>query len=77
MTITGIQDLIVRYLNESCLDLLVPVLQALTHGQCAMFGMVCWSLWNRRDKWVWNRVNGFAFGVWFAVMSLLSEWNST
>ncbi|XP_074373788.1 uncharacterized protein LOC141714152 [Apium graveolens] len=32
------------------------------------------SLWYHHNNWVWNRVNGSAFGVKSAAMSLLSEW---
>lgn len=71
---TGLQNCMVRYANESCFDLFVRVFQMVTRDQCAMIGMTCWSLWNRRNKWVWERVNGSAFGVQAAAVNLLSEW---
>lgn len=36
--------------------------------------MLCWSLWNRRNKWVWDKVNGSAFGVMAAARNLLRDW---
>lgn len=60
--------------NESCHDVFIRVFQTLNREQCAMFGMICWSLWNRRNQWLWNRVNGSAFGVKSVALSLLSEW---
>lgn len=71
---TGLQDYVLRRVNESCFDILVRVFQVVTRDQCAMIGMVCWSLWNRRNKWVWERVNGSAFGTKAAAVNLLVEW---
>lgn len=68
---TSIQNHLVRHLNESCFDMLVHIFQVLTRDQCAMFGIVCWSLWYCRNNWVWNRVNGSAFGVKSTAVSLL------
>ncbi|XP_074352984.1 uncharacterized protein LOC141692144 [Apium graveolens] len=42
--------------------------------QCGLLGMVCWSLWRRRNKWVWIKANGSAFGVVSAAKHLLSDW---
>lgn len=36
--------------------------------------MVCWSLWKRRNKWVWDKANGSAFGVIAAASNLLRDW---
>lgn len=41
---------------------------------CAMIGIVCWGLWNRRNKWVWERANGSAFGVKSGALNLLADW---
>lgn len=71
---TAFHDHIRTTYTESCSVMLNRVFHTLNREQCAMFGMLCWSLWNRRNNWVWNRVNGFAFGVKSAAMSLLSEW---
>lgn len=29
-----------------------------TREQCALLGMIWWSISNRRNKWVWERANG-------------------
>ncbi|XP_017240177.2 uncharacterized protein LOC108212974 [Daucus carota subsp. sativus] len=36
--------------------------------------MLCWSLWHRRNKWVWNHANGSIFGVWNTAKGLIREW---
>ena len=36
--------------------------------------MLCWSIWNRRNKWVWDKANGSIFGVRAAPNNLLHNW---
>ncbi|XP_074323203.1 uncharacterized protein LOC141660141 [Apium graveolens] len=50
------------------------VFDKVSKEQCVQLGMVCWSLWNRRNNWVWNKVNGSAIGVMAAVSNLLRDW---
>ncbi|XP_074360145.1 uncharacterized protein LOC141700235 [Apium graveolens] len=45
-----------------------------TREQCVLTAMIGWSIWNRRNKWVWERVNGSAFGVLAAAQNLLHDW---
>ncbi|XP_074344601.1 uncharacterized protein LOC141683748 [Apium graveolens] len=73
-SMTTFHDQVRTNCTESCSAMLNRVFQTLNREQCAMFGMLCWSLWNRHNNWVWNRVNGSAFGIKSAAMSLLSEW---
>ena len=42
--------------------------------QCVMLGMICWSIWNCRNKWVWEKANGSVFGVKSAALNLLHDW---
>ena len=35
---------------------------------------MCWSIWNRRNKWIWDKVNISAFGIKAAALNLLGEW---
>lgn len=39
--------------------------------------MVCWGLWNRRHKWLWDKANGSAFGVLAAARKMLGDWKET
>lgn len=72
-TLTGLQNCVIRLQNESCLDFFARIFLAAVHDQCAMIGIVCWSLWNRRNKWVWDHANGSAFGVHAAARTLLAD----
>lgn len=45
-----------------------------TKEQCVFIGMLCWSIWNRRNKWVWEKANGSVFGVRAAATNLLKDW---
>lgn len=42
--------------------------------RCVQIGMLAWAIWNRRNKWVWDRVNGSAFGVKASAVNFLMEW---
>ena len=42
--------------------------------QHVLLALICWSLWNRRNKWVWNRAAVSVFGTTSAVVSLLVSW---
>ncbi|XP_074333675.1 putative ribonuclease H protein At1g65750 isoform X1 [Apium graveolens] len=55
--------MVIRHMFENC-----------SREQCVQVGMVCWSLWNRRNKWVWEKINGSAFGVKAAANNLLRDW---
>lgn len=67
--------MIIQNTNDTCLDVLIRVFQTTTRDKSALVAMICWSLWNRRNKWVWDRVNGTAFGVRAAAVNLLSDWS--
>lgn len=69
-----LQSTVARMHNESCFDIISRVFQTATREKCALIGMVLWSLWNRRNKWVWEHVNGSAFGVKAAAINLLMDW---
>lgn len=56
-----------RFVQSSSQDATFVVLQrafdVCTKDQCVFIGMLCWSIWNRRNKWVWEKANGSVFGV--------------
>lgn len=50
-------------------------------GKCSreMFALVllvCWSLCNRRNRWVWDKVATSEFGVQAMAMNMLYEWRN-
>lgn len=42
--------------------------------QNGMVGLLCWSLWYRRNNWVWNQINTSFFGVKSRAMNMLTDW---
>lgn len=48
---------------ESAFKSLLKTFEVCTRGQCVQMGIITWDLWSGRNKWVWERVNGSAFGV--------------
>ncbi|KAL8099026.1 hypothetical protein AgCh_031650 [Apium graveolens] len=53
---------------------LVSAFEACTKEQCSQIALVSWSLWNRRNRWVWDKVNGLAYGVKVVVLNLFRDW---
>lgn len=49
--------------EETAFDVLRRSFAVCIRDECVLIGMICWSVWNRRNKWVWERVNGSVFGV--------------
>lgn len=45
--------------------------------QCTLLAVLCWSIWNRRNKWVWSRIADSVFGITSAAMNLLVNWKTT
>lgn len=58
-------------------DVLRKVFQMYSREQCVQIGILCWSLWNRCNKWVWDKVNSLVFGVQAASMNLLHDWKGS
>lgn len=60
---------------ETGVETFKQVLQTATSEQCGMFGMICWGLWVRRNKWVWSSISISVFGIRQMAVNLLSNWN--
>lgn len=45
-----------------------------TREQCVMLGLFCWSMWFRRNKWVWDKVTMSVFGVKSMALHILQDW---
>ncbi|XP_074327164.1 uncharacterized protein LOC141665080 [Apium graveolens] len=45
-----------------------------TMEQCVLIAALCWSLWNRRNKWVWNKIDMSVFGTKSVAINLLEDW---
>lgn len=70
----GVSNLVTVWPNETVLLVLKRVFQTATKEQVLMICMLCWSIWQRRNDWVWNRVATSSFGVRSRACCLFTEW---
>lgn len=42
--------------------------------RCVIIALMCWSIWNRRNRWVWNKIAMSVFGTKMAALNLLAYW---
>ncbi|KAL8113768.1 hypothetical protein AgCh_020895 [Apium graveolens] len=47
-----------------------------TKEQCISVALFCWSIWNRRNEWVWSRIDVSVFGTMNAAINLLGDWKT-
>lgn len=71
---TSVHYLLQCSADETTCEIFSRVFQRSTRDQNVEIAMVCWSLWNRRNNWVWNHANGSVFGVRNNASHLLIEW---
>lgn len=62
--------------RETIFDQFKRLFSSGTTEQCALLALFCWSIWNRRNKWVWSRVETSVFGTTSAAMNLLTDWKT-
>ncbi|XP_074378458.1 uncharacterized protein LOC141719995 [Apium graveolens] len=62
-----------RY-QGSVWDFLIPLFNTCNREKLSLIAMVCWSLWNRRNRWIWDKITGSDFGVHAAAINLLNDW---
>lgn len=74
----GLQDLIPgdqRDQMGTILQKMQHVFHVYTREKLAWVAIVCWNLWNPRNKWLWDKVNVSAFGVQSTAVSMRTEWD--
>ncbi|XP_074351625.1 uncharacterized protein LOC141690750 [Apium graveolens] len=62
-TTASLNNLVSVWPNETVLTVLKRMSQTASSEQLLMIYMLCWSLWQRRNDWVWNRNATSPFGV--------------
>lgn len=70
----GLQQVIQALPHETAFMIFCRVFEKCTNEQCVLMGMISWGLWNRRNNWVWERINELAFGVRMATTNVLANW---
>lgn len=71
---TGLHHLVQVLPQDTTFLVLRNLFSACTRNQCVLVCMICWSIWNRRNKWNWDRANESVFGVRAAATNLLHDW---
>ncbi|XP_074356209.1 uncharacterized protein LOC141695902 [Apium graveolens] len=49
--------------TENIVDIFKQLVNDCPREKLAMIGIICWNLWNRRNRWVWDGVSISEFGV--------------
>lgn len=60
--------------GDTVFNVLSRIFDRCNKEQIVQVVMMCWSIWNRRNKWVWDRVNMSSFGVQAHARNLLYDW---
>ncbi|XP_074327489.1 uncharacterized protein LOC141665402 [Apium graveolens] len=74
---SGIQQLVQVVPGEMEAMTIMRAFEIYTRERCVLLGMICWSLWNSRNNWVWEKANGSAFGVKASTLNLLQDWRAS
>lgn len=70
----GFKKVVERLPGETIWQMLRQIFTSSTVEQCILIAAFCWSLWNRRNKWVWDQVKISAFGVKQLTFNMLKDW---
>lgn len=60
---TVVQDLIQVLPGDKVFDILQRIFANATTDQLVSIAVICWNIWTRRNKWVWDKINMSAFGM--------------
>ncbi|KAL8149608.1 uncharacterized protein LOC141704125 [Apium graveolens] len=64
-------------LDETACEMFTKIFENGSREQGIEIVMISWSIWNRRNRWVWDRINGSVHGVRYAASHLLRDWKET
>lgn len=70
----GLQDLITGDQTEGIVEKMRHIFNVYTREKLAWVAIVCWNLWNRRNKWIWDKVSVSVFGVQSTAANMSAEW---
>ncbi|XP_074378240.1 uncharacterized protein LOC141719767 [Apium graveolens] len=71
----GMMKLVLVVPGDTVFQVTKRVFQNGNKDQGAMFGMICWALWYRRNKWLWDKIVVSAFGIKSMALNMKSDWN--
>lgn len=58
-------------------DIFQQLVSICTREKLALIAMICWNLWNRRNRWVWDRVSITEFDIQEKAMNMLNKWRQS
>ncbi|KAL8107899.1 hypothetical protein AgCh_024343 [Apium graveolens] len=70
----GLREWIQVLQGEQVMDTFKRLFRTGTKEQCVLVAVLYWSLWNRRNKWVWDKIDMLVFGTKAAALNLLTDW---
>lgn len=70
----GLRDMVRISSNDTVFTILKRAFTGGTREQSVMVGLLCWSLWSRRNKWLWDKVNMSVFGIKAMALNLVADW---
>ncbi|XP_017250744.2 uncharacterized protein LOC108221372 [Daucus carota subsp. sativus] len=73
----GMQEVLGVEDTTTVLQVFQQMFNSSSRSKKVMLGLFCWSLWWRRNSWVWDRKIVSAFGVQSMALGLLQEWQSS
>ncbi|KAL8119392.1 hypothetical protein AgCh_016783 [Apium graveolens] len=73
-TNVGLQEVDSGGYEGSINDIFRQLVSVCTPDKLALIALICWNLWNRRNRWVWDKVSTSEFGVQSTEVNMLQEW---
>ncbi|XP_074369140.1 uncharacterized protein LOC141710128 [Apium graveolens] len=70
----GLQGNITILPSDNVFDVFCRVFATCNREQCTLITLMCWSIWRRRNIWVWEKINQYVFGIKAAALNMLTEW---
>lgn len=70
----GLSTILSQVTGADIAQVFFDLFQNCSLTQCTQIILICWSLWTRRNKWVWEGINMSSFGIKAAAANLLVEW---
>ncbi|XP_074356152.1 uncharacterized protein LOC141695840 [Apium graveolens] len=72
--LVGLQRVVPVSDRYNVLQILKDAFNSSTTEQCVQIGLMCWSLWIRRNTWIWDRKAMSTFGVNAMALNLFQDW---
>lgn len=72
----GLQQVVRQEQQNTAFEVFMRVFEACNRDQCVQVGMLAWAIWSRRNKWVWEHINGSAYGVKTMAANCLADWKN-